>query len=145
MCQVSICVLEKSHYFEHLHCSSFIVFLYLSSKNPKSKKHFSLVLPSGVRRWLGFHHARIFDKVSSTSVIKRLQQESRLFIGVILVGAGSGNRTRVNRLETCGNGHYTMPARCSNEQAVRICYRDVIYSTRLFPCFAFFVRVSIAW
>ncbi|TSC92058.1 MAG: hypothetical protein CEN90_173, partial [Parcubacteria group bacterium Licking1014_17] len=40
--------------------------------NPKSKEHFSLGLPSGARQWRGFHHSRIFDKVSSSEVVKTL-------------------------------------------------------------------------
>ena len=44
-----------------------------SRANPKSKEHFSLGLPSGARRWRGFHHSRIFDKVSSSGVVKTLQ------------------------------------------------------------------------
>lgn len=29
----------------------------------------------------------------------------------IEIGAGDGNRTRISRLETCGNNHYTTPAK----------------------------------
>ena len=44
-----------------------------SRANPKSKEHFSLGLPSGARQWRGFCSLRIFDKVSSSEVVKTLQ------------------------------------------------------------------------
>ncbi|HVM73768.1 MAG TPA: hypothetical protein VMU13_02760, partial [Candidatus Paceibacterota bacterium] len=43
------------------------------AQNPKSKEHFSLELPSGARQWRGFRSSRIFDKVSSSEVVKTLK------------------------------------------------------------------------
>ena len=45
-----------------------------SRANPKSKEHFSLVSAESARRWRGFHSSRIFDKVSSSGIIKTLRK-----------------------------------------------------------------------
>src|SRR3989344_8059377 len=49
-----------------------------SCANPKSKEHFSLGLPSGARRRRrGFHWLGIFNKVSSSEIVKTLQKNFR--------------------------------------------------------------------
>ncbi|HEY4494932.1 MAG TPA: hypothetical protein VJC01_00580 [Candidatus Paceibacterota bacterium] len=49
------------------------------AKIRKSKEHFFFLgLPSGARRRRGFHWLGIFDKVSSSEVVKTLQKNSRL-------------------------------------------------------------------
>ncbi len=47
----------------------------------------------------------------ASSILALGTNQKALFVECFLVGAGEGNRTPVSRLETCGNNHYTTPAR----------------------------------
>ena len=57
----------------------------------KSEECFLAGLPSGARQWRGFHHSGIFDKVSSSEVIKTLPVYSRALRLICKQGAVGRN------------------------------------------------------